>query len=565
MPRNNIRRSCVAAAFPLIMACGARAEDQGASFIKDNDCWAFHGDSITHANVYTRLLERVFRHFHPDTKATFTNKAVWGKKLDELKSTDLKISNPTVVSILLGGSDVINSGWLKGQPTGGVIEGYRKKMTDLVRELKANGTTVLLMTPLLMDETCRRTAFQVEGSCPVLKALSPVIREIAAAEGVYWIPMQEDFEAFQDTLPLREQILRNDGVHPTALGQYHMARMLWERLNVAGTLVGKGRELTEPPPPLPITARLASPFMAPGATSLDIVLETDSPMEVSANWSVCGDWRGGDSVAITGRGTETLKLTGRDTWTLKIPSGLLPQKNGDVGNIVFDLAQGSRRAVFVLDLAQTRVWHFKDDLVKGAIESEKERPEGKLVCSWQFRRMDKALMFEADVVDPQIQSAPGGVWPWSGDALSLYLDLRPAERFAGIGAESDTHLLWFLPREKPFWGVAMRPWLGRNLDNASTHAGEKTPNGYRVRLLIDGYTDIHHQFDLGKLDYVGFHMSVVDFDPGAKQAVIHESQRSPFQPDMFPNTHMILDLKDKLQGDSVINTSLFPPPGTYHR
>ena len=247
----------------ILMACAASAvAEEGTCFLREGDVWVFHGDSITHADTYRRACERVFRHFHPDAKVEFVQAGVWGSSSSDLaKRLKEDGRKPTIVSLMLGMNNAINGAWVKGEPREKPLAAYREDLAKFVQKSKADGATVILMSPTLADETCRRTFFRIDGANEFLRDCQKIVKEVAAKEGALYVPAQEEFEAYQETLK-RHQKLRPDGVHPSSLGEYRIAQSLWERMNFPGRLDGKERGLGEPPPRLPIRLRVTGTDLA---------------------------------------------------------------------------------------------------------------------------------------------------------------------------------------------------------------------------------------------------------------------------------------------------------------
>ena len=519
-----------------------------ACFIKEGDTWGFYGDSITAAGVYTRAVERVFRHFHPDAKVTFVNNAQGGKMASVATAKEALKGNPNIVSIMLGMNDAINSSWIKGMPVEPVLELYRANITRLVRDFKADGREVVPMTPTLTDESISLTVFRIEGTIPVLKMMAKVCEEVAKAEDVPCIPMQEDFERFQDSLPSREQHLRYDGVHPTSIGQYQIARTLWTRLNFAAPLSTGKRTLCEPKPTLPVEASLAQRLMPQDAKALDFIFSAKTPLDAKLTWSATG-----------AKGSETLQISSQTKWSPKLAESAYPQMDGQASDLVIDLESDGRRSVFFVDIARNALLHMKDGKASGSIDSEAQRPEGARVCDYSFWKEGRILHFEAAVKDTQLASdrATNG-WPWGGDAITLYLDLRPTARFAGLGLERDVYQLWFQPQGSPSFSPGFRPWYGKGLENALCPFGEKTADGYKVGFALDGWFNLHERFDVSKMDFISFDMSVIDYDGPSGKSVWHNLRKTQLPTFLYPSSLTVIDLNDKVQGDSLFVANIFP-------
>lgn len=534
-----------------LMATGPALAGEPACFLKDGDRLGFCGDSITDVSVYTRVVERVFRHYHPDSSVSFVNNGRSGRQTAGTTPADALKGDPSVITVMLGMNDAINGPWVQGMPVEPVVEKYRADLTRIVRELKAAGKAVVLLTPTLTDETVAVTPFRLEGTEAVLRRMGKVCHEIAAAEQLACIPMQEEFEAWQNSRPLREQRLRHDGVHPTSIGQYTMARILWQHLGLANPLATGARALAAPADPLPVSLELSQRLLSTDTARIDLVFSTPAPLDATLAWSTAA-----------ARGTAALKLSGRDTWTLELPPAALPQANGDVSDLIVSLESQGRRVLFVVDFARNRVFHLQNGAMSAGIDSDKERPEGKRVCDYRFQKDGKRLLFEATVRDSQVLSAhAAGCWPWNADAVTLYLDLRPGPRFGGLAMESDVYQVWFQPQLDPVYTPGFRPWLGKHFESLAVPFGAKTDTGYSVGLVIDGWRNLHEQFDIEKLDYLGFDLAVFEADRGDKGPAVKQVyglQKTMRPTYLYASSFTILDLKNQFPGDAAIVANVFP-------
>ena len=524
------------------------------SLVHDGDVWVCLGDSITAEDIYPRILRRVFAHYHPEAKFTVINSGVAGDtasdKPEKLTDRVLKYQ-PTVVSVMYGMNETINQ-WRTGQPKATVEENYRRNLTYITHTLKEKGVTVLLMSPTLTDPTCGWAYFDLEGTVPVLQECAAIMRDVAEKEGVIYVPVQEELEAFAQTLPPHTS-LRSDGVHVSALGQYQMARSIWERAHFADPLgSGTGARAIQPPASVS-TATLALPsrFLDPAATKLPLTINAPQDSTVTATWSV-GNLRK----------QETLKLkTGDNPWTLDIPADHLPSHNGQNADLLVDFRSGDGQRLYIIDLCRTRVLHFTDDTVTGTVDSEKDRPEGKRIANWKIQRVDDGLLFSGEVFDSEINSK--NAWPFGRDGFNLMFDFRPTAQFADIGVDRDVHQTLLNVYDKPFFSVGLRAFAGANMGFAATAAGAKTSTGYTTQLYIKENFDLHNPVDLAKRDFVGLLVSVNDLDTNPAQPkstilAITANQHDDYGVNLYANNLMIIDLKNKLSGDAVINVHLYP-------
>ncbi|MEI6520628.1 MAG: GDSL-type esterase/lipase family protein [bacterium] len=504
--------TCLLALVLLFLPMIISAADDGVSFLRDGDVWVFHGDSITHADTYRRACERVFRHYHPDAKVDFVQAGVWGSTSSDLaKRLKDEGRKPTIVSMMLGMNNAINGQWVKGEPREKPLMAYRQDITKFVQKYRADGAVVILMSPTLADETCRRTFFRIDGANDFLRDCQKIVKEIAATEGALYIPVQEEFEQFQETLD-RQQKLRPDGVHPSSLGEYRIARSLWERMNFSGRLDGKERKLSEPVPRLSVNLHID-----------DMTITTEPAMpDIQINWSIGGK-----------HGTAP---------QLKFPVDL---KAGDATDAVVDVSAGGKSAMFIIDFCAVPVLHFTDNVINGTLPN---------AAKWKLRRNGSELLLDAEVPDSLIDSS--SEWAFGRDGLNLFFDLRPANRFANINFDADVHQTMVNIYEKPFFAANLRPWMGDGMERAATCAGEKTANGYNVHMSINGRLNLHEPFALDKRDAIGISIAVNDVGGGKSNT--YEMLPAQRPRDQYANSMTIIDLKDKIKADMVINTNVYP-------
>lgn len=522
------------------LSCAAVA-GEGSCFIKDGDRVGFFGDSITEARVYGEITERVFRHFHPKANVTFINNGHSGLQLAGTNVDDVLRGDPNVVTIMLGMNDAINGSWMRGMPVAPVVARYKTKLASLVRELKGRGKVVVLFTPTLTDETSAMTCFLTEGTRIPLAAFGKACEEVAREESVYCLPIQAEFERYEDSLPRFAQ-LRPDGVHPCARGHYQIARSIWTHLNFAGTLEGI-RAITDQPQPLDVSLSLISNILPADADTLAFTIAAPTPSPARISWNV-GEYSGKADVT----------LTGKDAWTLKLPAAALPQANGKAVTLVMDIESQGARQVFIADIFRKMVLHGKDGTATGVLIDA----TGEKLCTYRFNKVGKGLVFEADVKKKEIFHSSDDQWPWgTGDALTLYLDLRPSASLGGLGFDGNVYQLWFKPQDKPFFSPGFAPWSGKHMANIATAYGTRTPTGYSVGLQLDGYVNIRERFDVADRDYLGFDLSLVHATALGKQTWI-SSQTADRQNFIYPGVFALVDLYGKLPGDSVYTASVFP-------
>ena len=485
---------------PIGAAADARAThaaDRGSCFLKNGDRWLFVGDSITATDTYRKLLLRVLQHYHPEADILVGNSAVAGVASDYKEE---RAFTPTVVTIMLGMNDVIHQDWPFTPDVSAKAANYRKYITERVRQYRGLGAEVILLTPTYTDERFP-AVFNVAMTRRFLEAFGAVVREVAAAEQCHWVPVAEELEAYQDTLAV-DQTVRWDGVHPQGLGQYQIARTLWQHLNIPGRLDGL-RRIQAVAEPLAMEARLARRFMHAPADGVTLLLATKAPAEVTATWSA-GAAR--SSVKLALGPTET-------AWPIPVPSAELDLPLNSWRQVVVEFDDGMGQRLCVVDLARTGVLHLDGGVVSGEIISEEDRPEGRRVGTWKVQDAGDELWFSGDVIDSEIAwTSPPPHWPTARDGVHLWLDLRPAARFADINVDRDVSGLLITVRDQPHFCVTPVSWVNTRLMYAVVAGGEKTSTGYRWHCGIGGQLSDARPLGVRALDYFGFRLIVIDND-----------------------------------------------------
>lgn len=518
---------------------GARAGEP--CFLKDGDRVGFFGDSITEAKVYARATEQVFRHFHPDARVTFINNGHSGLQLAGTRLETVIQGDPNVVAIMIGMNDAINGSWVRGMPVEPLAAQYQARLMALVQELKALGKVVVILTPTLTDESPAMSCFMTEGTRSPLAAMGRACEAVAREASVACVPVQAEFEDYEASLP-RFAILRPDGVHPCARGHYQMARSLWTHLNLAGPLEG-GRTVAAGAPELDVALALATNILPANAEALTFTLAMPKPAAATVTWS-----------QGAARGREALDLRGQATWTLALPRGALPQTNGSSATIVIDVESQGARRVFLVDVFRKGVIHGADGKAAGTITDT----NGVALCSYQFRKEGRGLIFEATVKKAGIVQGRDDQWPWgNGDALTLYLDIRKAPALGGLGFDGDVYQVWFKPRDTPMFTPGFHPWSGKHMANIATPFGGRTADSYTVGVELDGYVNIKERFDVSDRRLIGCDLSLVYAQaPGRKTWIdSHPNDRQNF---LFPGSFGLIDLYGDLKGEAALTASVFP-------
>jgi len=516
---------------------------EGNCFIKNGDRIGFFGDSITAHKVYGEMVERVFRHAHPDANVTFVNNGQSGLKLSNTKIETVVKGDPNVITIMIGMNDAINSLWVQGDPIEPKVEQYRTELTSLVRRLKEKGTTVVILSPTLTDETVPMSVFRLEGTKILLRRMGEVCKEVAQAEAVFFVPVQSEFEDYQLTIP-RYGLLRPDGVHPCARGHYQIARSLWTHLNLGGLLEG---DRMVPPEPVRLSVDLVADanILPLDSISIPLTLRTTFPGPVTVSWS------SGEAT-----GSERLDLTGTNALDLTLPVPVIPQLADTSSAVVVEIERQGLRRYFVLDLFCKPVLHGNNGEARASITNA----SGEVICTYRVAREDKALRIEVSVIKDDLIHHPGSMWPWSaGDWLNLLLDLRDPSDFAGLGYDGNVFQVWFTPQEIPMFSPGFIPWAGKHITKLATPYGARTDTGYTVGLLLSGSPNIKESVDYSKRSYIGLDLSLgyVESEKNRSSWGIQKPDRESF---LYPGTFTLVDIDGTIPTDTALTLSLFPDP-----
>jgi hypothetical protein len=320
------------------------------------------------------------------------------------------------------------------------------------------------------------------------------------------------------------------------------------------------RQFSAPPEALPVTVTAGSRMLSETNAAIPLEIVTAATgVTVTATYSFRA--KGLDAMF---RKSVQLKLAGRDAVSLELPPGALGLEPGAAADVILDLTDGKRRNLYVIDLCRVPVLHLADNKVSGVIEGDAARPEGKKAVSWTLSLVDgKWLFLDAEVFDSQI--CPEHEWPWGQDGLTVWMDYRPTNRFADVGVDADVYQAMLLPYDSPAFAVALRPWQGRTIWGPAVAGGEKTATGYKAHLLIADQKGQFHRFskwadsDLSTRDFFAFNLVLCDQDraaDGKASTAFMPYVATQYPHDKYANTLVVIDLKNKLKGDSIVNLHL---------
>ncbi|MFA6567015.1 MAG: GDSL-type esterase/lipase family protein [Victivallales bacterium] len=522
------------------------AGEDGRCFLRDGDRWLILGDSITNNGTYVRMVRRMLNHFHPGSDIEINGTGIDGITSNHAFSKENH--NSSVVSIMLGTNDAIHRGYDKVDRQK-VLDAYRQGMLKTVRLHQDNGSIVLLLSSPLVDENFGRGWWELRNSNELLREFPQILQEIAKETGAYYIPVQEEMEAYRVRLQKTFGIVRPlypDGVHPNGWAQYQIAKTLWEHLNVSGQLPQKGEERRLAPAfkPVSVEVSLCTKFSERG-NPIKLRLKSSEPVSVSLGWSY-GNLRGRTNLPLTPEGME---------WTVPLEEEDLDVKTGQNRTLVFDLVSGDDRSIHILDITGTRVWHLNQEkAVDGDIPIDGIPKHG----TWKISKYENGLLLSGTVIDKDIRDAEHFT---SRGGVHVMLDLRQEPRFADLSFDEDVHFLCLTVQEKPQFGIGISPSWGRGLGFAGSGGAQKTAGGYGWHFYIShGFKDRDKSFDVGKSDFIGFNIDIVDTDVdgnGKSSTEWVRFTKTDYEVQNFPGFLQILDMKNKLKGDEVLVLNLW--------
>jgi lysophospholipase L1-like esterase len=167
------------------------------------------GDSITHGNVSASYVELLAQN-HPDWQVF--NAGINSDLAETLlrRLGDVVSVNPDLVTVLIGTNDVNATmsrasllSYRRHGKTAGTPDAdqYRRNLTTIVRRLKAETSAriALLSLPPMGEDLTHEANRRAD-------AYSDVIREIADAEGVAYLPLRERMKADLEANPSKPRI-----------------------------------------------------------------------------------------------------------------------------------------------------------------------------------------------------------------------------------------------------------------------------------------------------------------------------------------------------------------------
>lgn len=212
---------------------------RAAPVVQRGDLVAFCGDSITARRIYTLYLQEYLLLCAPleavatiqagrgfDTASGFSNRL----------ENDVLTFNPSVATLCFG----MNDGKYSPVSTD-TIEGYRKSLTDSIRQLKAGGVrTIIAGSPGVVDPAkFKQPRVDAARYNETLARLRDTARDVAKAENVIfadvYTPMLDALTQAKAKFGA-DYILANDGIHPNPNGHLVFAYAFLKALGFDGDL-----------------------------------------------------------------------------------------------------------------------------------------------------------------------------------------------------------------------------------------------------------------------------------------------------------------------------------------
>lgn len=517
--------------------------DNTRSFLRENERILIVGDSITNNGTYVRMVYEAIKHYHPQADIQVNGLGINGVTSDHQYEFSKNAENPTLVTMMLGMNNIIH--FHDGnRDVDQIVRTYTRDMTAKIKSFQQMGADVVLFTPTLTDEAFSREFWELRGSRDMLIKLGEVVNEIAATNDAWSIPVQEEFEAYQQSLPVINA-LRPDGVHPSALGQYKIARSIMEPMNFPGRLLKshENRKLSPSFIPLDIKVSLTSEFLG---EQLSLKFDSTIKQNVAIHWSMnekCGD--------------DILHVDKTRVWTPPLAKNDLAMAPGDHRQFLFSLSDGQKQQFYILDLSCVPVLHLQDAKVTGKITTDDSRSEGPLAGTWSLQKYEKGLFLQGEVFDEDIQSKSN--WPWGRDNVTLWLDLRPGDRFGGVNFDEDVYQSIISVQDKPAFACSLHPWQGRGMELAANVGGRKTDKGWQWNLYINHAFKEGGQLNIKDHEYIGLNFNIVDEDQaadGKRTCQSYAYHKAKYEMFIYPNLMVLVDLKNQLKDDVVITQCL---------
>ncbi len=204
----------------------------------------FIGDSITHGHTFVAHIAAYYNEHLPDRNINFYNTGISGASVRtalDVFDIDITPTAPTHAVIMLGvndsGRDLLSDGCTPEAfaQLRRNFEGYKDNMAQLCKRLANIGADIILCTPVPIDEYGSHPTATLPGGYALMLSYAEFVRAYAKEHG-YAVC---DYFAYITEMCISETLYREDRIHPTPRGHYHMAKCF---------LASQGLELGEEAP-----------------------------------------------------------------------------------------------------------------------------------------------------------------------------------------------------------------------------------------------------------------------------------------------------------------------------
>ena len=222
--------------FRLLLLLSFSSASLSAAIFKDGDRWLAAGDSITQNGTYPAWVYLYYATRFPTLKLTVENGGISGDSASgaiRRYPWDLQPRKATVATVMFGMNDVGRDLYGEASPAPqtlarreGMLENYRKNLTELTQRLQADGTRILFLTPTPFDETVESDCPRLTGVDGALAQCAAFMRKLAAEIGATVLDLHEPMNALKQRLQSgdpRMTLNRPDRVHPTEPAHFAMA------------------------------------------------------------------------------------------------------------------------------------------------------------------------------------------------------------------------------------------------------------------------------------------------------------------------------------------------------
>jgi len=206
----------------------------GKQTLKPNDRIVFLGDSITQAGVrpdgYVTLVSQAIDQAYPDQGIAVIGAGISGHRVPDCQQRldrDVLQKNPTIVIIYIGINDV----WHWNRNRGTTKEDFEAGLKDMITQINAVGSRVILCTPTVIGEKTDGTNKFDE----MLDEYSDISRKVAKETGSQLLDLRVKFIDYLKTHNpdnAEKGILTGDTVHLNPEGNRYLAGLMLEALHV---------------------------------------------------------------------------------------------------------------------------------------------------------------------------------------------------------------------------------------------------------------------------------------------------------------------------------------------